>query len=238
MSEQIQLQRAPEEQSELRCPQCGALNLPNAQWCGQCLARFVAPEPPAAAPAPETSARHATQTATAAPPSEARRSGAFVVDDQGVGWTCPRCEARVSLDEPACSVCGATLADVLRPSEPPRPERDPNNTALYSLFLPGAGHAYLGLWGQAAARALVSLWVMGVMAMTAAQTGWGVLPMLFGLMSVGLWGVTAHDAYREARRESDSVLLKQRHFLFLVMAILALMMMALVVGGLQARAAQ
>jgi hypothetical protein len=134
-------------------------------------------------------------------------------------------------------VCGATLADLLRPEPPERPARDPGTAALISLAFPGAGHAYLGLWGQALARAIISVWVISVALYTAvvgAQGAAGAIPAVFGLAAFALWVVAAHDAYREAGGERGSVLLKPRYFLYLVLGLLLLLLGLIVIGSLGA----
>jgi hypothetical protein len=198
----------------VRCPGCGALNPRLAQWCGQCLARF------------ESAVDDATPT-NPPPASPASRSAspdrpAFRVSKDGVTWTCRLCETENPLESSVCSACSAPLAATLRPPEPTGPIRDPNTAALLSLFLPGAGHAYVGLWGQAAARAITSFWVLSVALVSALQQGPAAMPVVFGLVSFGLWAVTAHDAYRESRRERASVLLGDRSFLWLVLGLLVL----------------
>lgn len=135
-----------------------------------------------------------------------------------------------------CSVCGAALAATLREPEPERNERDPGKVALLSLFLPGAGHAYLGLWGQAIARAITSIWVLFVMLATGVQQGLSApMPVLFALASFGLWAATAHDAYREAVGDSRAVLLRGRTFLYVVLGLIALSVVMVFVTALGAR---
>ncbi len=275
----------------IRCPGCGGLNPAAAEWCGQCLRRFVAPPPPESA-APEPAgpeldgadpprawvrelasdpdsliARAGAQllarppgsvgpgeaglddrpststpapTALAAPPAAAigTRRGAFKVTEHGVVWVCPRCESETSIDLQTCEVCGTPFADLARPPEPERSPRDPGTAALYSLFLPGAGHAYLGLWGQAIARAMVSMWVVGVVIIAGIQRGVSgsiLIAVAFGIVAFGLWGAAAHDAYREARREPDQVLLKGKMFMYLVLGLLLLLVALMVPAVLQVR---
>lgn len=245
-----------------RCPHCGGSNPVNAEWCGQCLERFVEPEPepvpeaiaeaPAAVQGAEEDmalAAGASAAATAAPtdataaqtpppPTAAvgTKHGAFTVREQGVVWTCDRCETENPLDTPICEVCGTSFAEVMRPKVE-RPERDPGTAALVSLFFPGAGHAYLGLWGQGIARGVLSLWVLFVVLVSVLQkgSGSGLIAATFGLVAFGLWAAAAHDAYREARHEESAVLLKGKVFLYLVLGLLALLMALLVGAGLSGR---
>jgi hypothetical protein len=111
--------------------------------------------------------------------------------------------------------------------------------ALLSLLLPGAGHAYVGLWAQAASRAVISVWVIFVVVISifaGGQANSTLMAAVFGTVAVGLWAVGAHDAYREARDESRLVLLKGRVFFWLVLALLMLLFIMMVITGLQAQA--
>ena len=245
-----------------RCPHCGGSNPVNAEWCGQCLQRFVEPEPEpvpeamaegpasvqgaegdvalaagavaAATPAPADAA-----AAQAPPPPTAAvgtQHGAFTVREQGVVWTCDRCETENPLDVPVCAVCGTSFAEVMRPTQE-RPERDPGTAAMVSLFFPGAGHAYIGMWGQAVARGVLSLWVLFVVLVSVLQkgAGSGLIAVVFGLVAFALWAAAAHDAYREAQHQESQVLLKGKVFLYLVLGLLGLLMVLLVGAGLAGR---
>ncbi len=241
-----------------RCSHCGGLNAVTADWCGQCLERFTPKPAPvdAAPPAPVEGQFLAPQapgsTLTAPQPSNAEATstepppaaavgttrGAFTVREHGVVWTCSRCDTENPLDSQICSVCGTSFAEVVRPKVE-RPERDPGTAALVSLFLPGAGHGYLGLWGQAVARAVLSLWVIFVVVISLLQRGQAgstLISGVFGLAATGLWAVAAHDAYREARNEQSLVLLKGKGFLYVVLGLLVLLLVLLMSSGLRARA--
>ncbi|HEV3472578.1 MAG TPA: hypothetical protein VG408_05155, partial [Actinomycetota bacterium] len=160
--------------------------------------------------------------------------GAFNVTGEGITWVCARCETENPLDAQICSVCGAAFADTVHP---PRtvPDRDPNTVAMYSLFFPGAGHWYLELKGQAIARGVLSTWVV-LIALIGAIQGSLSLAIPFAVAAFALWGLAAHDAYREARRESSQVILKGRTFVYVVLGLLLLMVILLVSVGLRARA--
>jgi len=182
----------------------------------------------------EKASSSASEAAAAAVKPGAR--GAFTVTDEGITWTCIRCDTRNPLEAAICSVCGTTFADIVRPPVD-RPERDPNLAAMISLFLPGAGHAYVGLWGQGIARAVIQLWIGSVVILSLVAGGRanaGAVAIVFGLVGTLLWGISAHDAFREARGEPALVLLKGRFFLYLVLGLLMLLFVMLVGAGLQA----
>lgn len=245
-----------------RCPRCGGLNSLNAEWCGQCFQRFTpdrsglepsskqsvaagVPVPPtgplrgdaiAGVPAPP-GAGGVARAATSRPNRGLGSThGAFAVREQGVVWRCSRCDTENPLDQRACSVCGTTFAQVVSPKEE-RPERDPGMAALLSLCFPGAGHGYLGLWGQAVARGVLSLWVGSVVLVSLLQRGAGTSPtvgVLFAVAATCLWIVSAHDAYREARHEAGSVLLKGRVFLYLVLGLLVMLLVLVAASAMRA----
>ena len=229
---------APAPREGRRCPRCRALNPASAPWCGQCL------EPLGSEGAGETNTEPAAgvpQGAAAPSRSESSRaggSGVFGVGPEGITWTCRVCDSVNPFELRTCSVCGATLAATLREPEQERPERDPGKTALMSLFLPGAGHAYLGLWGQAVARAVTSLWVLFVLLATALEQGLAApTPVIFGIASFGLWAVAAHDAYREAQHQPGAVLLKGRAFFYAVLGLIGLSIVMVLVTAMSVRSA-
>lgn len=152
--------------------------------------------------------------------------------ERGVVWTCPRCETQNPLDVQACTVCGTTFAEAVKGPEPERPQRDPGTAALVSLFLPGAGHGYLGLWPQAVARAVISAWVV-LTALLGAIQGTIPITLVFGLAAVALWVLAAHDAYREAQGDPASAILKGRLFMYVVMGLLGMLFVMLVATAMQ-----
>ena len=263
---------APPELQAIRCPKCEGLNRAGAQWCGQCLERFVPPKPleipggsadggPPPPPPPPGHSRPeaallselvaneplgtepaqpgAARTASAASYSSHSADGkAFLVGADGISWACKHCETVNSIETETCSVCGMSFADLLRPPGPDKPKRDPNTVALISLFWPGAGHGYIGEWGQAIARAVVSLWVLIVTGVSLVQSGVGAMATIFGGVAFGLWAVAAHDAFQEASNAPGRVILRPKYFLWLVLGLLVLLMGMLTVQGLQANAAR
>ncbi len=265
---------APPELEEVRCPKCGGLNRAGAEWCGQCLERFVPPKPleirggtagggPPPPPPPPGSlqpqallselsqiessteptlsemppSNESSPNTTAASPQSQADGKAFLVGKDGISWTCKHCETQNSIETDHCSVCGMSFADLLRAAAPDRPKRDPNTVALISLFWPGAGHGYIGQWGQAIVRAVVSLLLLVVAGLSFAQAGLGAMAATFTGISFLFWAVTVHDSFQESSNAPSKVVLKGRSMLWLVMGILALLMVMLVVEGLQASAA-
>lgn len=171
------------------------------------------------------------------PPETPVQRGAFTVAGDGITWTCRGCDATNDLSASGCAVCGTPFAEVLKDPAPEPPARDPGTAALISLFFPGAGHAYLGHWGQAIARGAVSAWVGLVVLFAALQGGPGAMPTLlaFGVAAFCLWAVSAHDSYRAAAGEDSAALLKNKHFLFLVLGLLGMQIGLLFLGALTAR---
>ena len=176
-----------------------------------------------------------------APSGEARRAvarGAFIVDGETVTWRCETCDAVNPLSAHLCAVCAAPFSQIAKEPEPEGPERDPGTAALVSVFFPGAGHAYLGDWGGAIARAVLSLWVSFVFLFSAFQRDVpGTLPIAitFGFSTLVLWLVSAHDAFRSASGYGHLVLLKGRRFLFTTVGLLGVMMLMMVASALSAQ---
>jgi ribosomal protein L40E len=169
----------------------------------------------------------------AEPAREVKRHGAFAVAGRDISWTCDRCDTDNELAAQICRVCGSGFGDIVRPA-PERIQRDPNTVALISLFFPGAGHAYLGMWSQAIARAAMSTWVLAVVLVASLQRGVpgaGAIVALFGVTAFALWGVAAHDAYREASDEPHAVVLRPRMFLYVTIALLFLLFTSLMIAG-------
>jgi hypothetical protein len=170
---------------------------------------------------------HSASTVTKEPEPEVEAviegdKGVIEVKGKEITWTCSRCENVNGFEHNTCEVCGASFAEVIKEPSEPAPERNPNAVALLSLLFPGAGHAYIGMYGQAIARGVISLWVV-VTAIFAAAQGASqsmALAVVFGIVFVGLWGVSAHDAYREASHQKSAVLLRDKLFLYLVLGLL------------------
>jgi hypothetical protein len=192
--------------------------------------------------APEAPAEPAT--AAGDPPAPAPRNtasassdaSAFTVTAEGITWKCPACETPNPIESNVCSVCGTTFSQMVHP-EPEPANKDPNTAALISLFFPGAGHAYLGMWSEAIARGIVSTWAVAVAliaAFSAEQASGRLITILFGFVAFALWGIAAHDAYRSARREKHRVILKGRGFLYLVLGLLGVLLLIVVGSALNA----
>jgi hypothetical protein len=234
-------------QAPLRCASCGGLNPPTASWCGQCLTRFDQPaatppkagEPPAPPDTTTEAPRADDPTRERRPPAAGLAAASdvpFQVTEDGITWACSVCGTVNDFELLDCEVCGAPFAKTVLPEEE-KPQRDPNMAALASLLLPGAGHAYIGHWGQAIARGVISLWAIMVVFVAALQRGAAssnLVMVVFGIVATGLWGVGAHDAYREARGEKSLVILKGKAFFYLVLGLILLLIMLLMSAALKA----
>lgn len=109
-----------------RCPRCGALARPDAQWCTLCYADLRPPVPvaeptPAASYAvPEITTAAVLDPLTAPlalldpapeqPPSE-QPSEQPPPETESVSWPCSRCGSRVPLDAANCLRCGAPFLE-------------------------------------------------------------------------------------------------------------------------------
>jgi hypothetical protein len=196
---------------------------------GRAATQIPAPASPQQTP-PET-----TPAKTPPPEAVGTERGAFKVTPEGIVWTCKSCDTENPIALQACSVCGTQFANTLRDEKTERVERDPGTVAMFSLFMPGAGHAYMGMWGQAIARGILQIWVLFTTLMGALQKGGSsVIVMVFGMASVALWVLAAHDAYREATHEPKAVILKGRAFMYVVLGLLMLLIVLLMGAGLKA----
>ena len=242
----------------MRCPHCGGLNPRDAQWCGQCLTSFAAepvlagrvaattgpqqggsvlapppPGPTAGVPAPSvTTGSNGSGHATADGLPEN-----FKVTESGITWICRMCETENPLAVGTCSVCTSSFAQTLKEPDEGVIKRDPGTVTLMSLFFPGAGHAYLGLWPQAIARGVIGALVVLVTILGAIAPGSSSKPLaiVFFMVSFGWWVLSAHDAYREATGRRYAVILKDRGFLFVVLGILLLLTAMVIVTLAAAR---
>ncbi len=131
------------------------------------------------------------------------------------------------LDNQACTVCGTAFSRLVEPpKESQRPERDPGVTTLVSFAFPGAGHAYLKMWGQAITRATLGIWLILVVFISGIQKGVpgsAAIAVIFGLATFGLWAVSAHDAFQEASGKPGAVLLSGKVVLYGVLGLLGLL---------------
>jgi hypothetical protein len=177
---------------------------------------------------------HSPVERMSAPPGVKTTRGPFTVSEQGVTWTCATCGSVNAMESEICSACGSTLHRTLSPGDGgPRKQRDPRLTAMVSLAYPGVGHAYLGMWGQAIARITIATWMLAavIAGLSVEAAGARVLAVVFVLIAFGMWGVSAHDAFREAQNQQRLTILKGRAFLYLVVGLLALLFLQLFLGA-------
>lgn len=107
------------------CPNCGATNLAEAEWCGQCYQRLGASTPE---PAPLPTSAAAART-----------------------WRCRLCGETNALELDACSVCGTSVFDALGE----RSAKAPPQIALVSSIVPGLGLGRVGMPGEGVITALL-----------------------------------------------------------------------------------
>ncbi len=115
---------------------------------------------------------------------------------------------------------------------------DPTRAVVFSLLLPGAGHAYVGDWGGAIGRAILSIWVVTTTLALVFQKdlpGSIALAAIFGLTSVFLWLVAAHDAYQAAQWKDSRAILRGRRYLVLTGVLLGVLVFGLFIVTIGAR---
>lgn len=208
---------------ERRCPDCGALAAPDAEWCGQCLRSLAEPEPEPAAAA-TTNARVAER---------GRREPAEGSAGQGAPaptWPCPACGNANALELDVCAVCGTTFASLMRQDET-APGVHPKDALSASLLFPGLGHRKVGrgldglargvLFGVLAAMA-ATVYVSGV----GSAAGFGVFTLFLGTALLVYFG-SAWEAYHMA--DGGRAIVSSRALLWATVAVIlaSVMMLAL-----------
>jgi hypothetical protein len=128
------MQTGPGPGADRRCPDCGALASPDAEWCGQCLRSFAEPE---TQPAPEPAPQHVAVAAGRAEPAPGDLATPAPI------WPCPACGNENPIELDACAVCGTTFATLMRQDDAP-PQVDPSHALKASLLFPGLGHRKVG----------------------------------------------------------------------------------------------
>jgi hypothetical protein len=177
-----------------RCPDCGALASPDAEWCGQCFRPLVEPVP-ASMPAPGQAPQHVAVAAAPADAAPADRPAPVPV------WPCPACGNDNAIELDACAVCGTTFASLMRQDDAP-PKVDPTEALKASLLFPGLGHRKVGRGLDGLARGVLFA-VLAAMAATMFISGvttsgtFGVFALFLGAALLVYVG-SAFEAYRLA----------------------------------------
>ena len=194
------------------CPVCGASNPAGADWCGQCFARFDEPQKAMVSEmASGVKSPHAVATThTAAAPA----------------WTCELCETENSMDHDECVTCGASMFDTFGDRDI---AVDPGQAALWSL-VPGLGLAKAGqgLLGLSAGLLIGMALAAGALFLSSGSTAIGVVLTLTG---IGVWAISAHDAYRFALGDAKGTFLRPRVLTVIAGGVLGLMALALVLAS-------
>jgi ribosomal protein L40E len=177
----------------VRCPRCGAGNPSDAEWCGQCLARFGATDADAS-------------DAAVATPEVGREGGSLM-------WTCPACEATNPIDSGACGRCGSAFTSFFAQPQKAAVRSVPSGRAVaLSAVLPGLGHWALGRAGAGVARAILYVWTLGLSILLLARppvAGRAVVRMVgivFVLAAAGVWLVSMLETMRLADGDERPVL--------------------------------
>ena len=177
-----------------RCPDCGALAGPDAEWCGQCF-RSLVESPPAPELAAEPAPRHAVVAAASAESATGERLARAPV------WPCPACGNENPIELDACAVCGTSFATLMRRDDVPPPV-DPTDALKASLLFPGLGHRKVGRSLDGLARGVLFS-VLASMAATIFASGVntsgtiGVFALFLGAALLVYVG-SALEAYRLA----------------------------------------
>ena len=212
---------------ERRCPDCGALASPEAEWCGQCFRPFAEREPE---PQPAT--------VGVAAPQDGGTVEAGAGGDQGRSssrpaptWPCPVCANENALELDACAVCGATFASLMRQDEAP-PQVASKDALSASLLFPGLGHRKVGRGLDGLARGVLFV-VLAAMAATVLVSRVDSVGMI-GILAMFLGGAlavylgSAWEAYHIA--DGGRPLVSSRALLWATVVVIMVSVMLLAVS--------
>jgi hypothetical protein len=148
-------------------------------------------------------------------------------------WVCPTCGTENPLDASTCSSCGTSFGKLFVEPAARRPLPPPGRAATLSLAFPGLGHATAGRVAEGLARAIVFAYMVGTgLAILILGGGSGILlplTVMSLLAAVGLYGVTAIDAYRLA--SGDDQILSTRTLLYAGVGMMLLTLVVLAISG-------
>lgn len=192
---------------ERRCGTCGALVVPDAEWCGQCFASLREPEPE---PEPDPPTPTPTRTTPETPQGEERRAPY---------WPCALCGAENPLDAGSCMTCGTPFAQMMR-AEQNRPEVDADTVFRRSLLFPGLGHRAVGRGMDGLARGVLFA-ISAAMAILTGITAKGLLTtivfVVFVLAAIAVYVGSAIESRNLAR--GGGLLVSSRTLLWILVGL-------------------
>ena len=203
---------------ESRCPNCNALVVADAAWCGQCLASLEAPPGREPEWIPELEPDAFTETPLlsiapgVAPSDEADRSerGPLPV------WECPKCGTENPFDGEVCSACGTPFGRLFQ--EPKEVTVISPRDAAFAGLIPGMGHYKMGLHADGVVRMFVALGcvlVLGLFAFAASGRASAAITVLFaGMTGLCVWE-SAYDSFRLASKDRELISAVQLIWVFL-----------------------
>jgi ribosomal protein L40E len=207
-----------------RCPACGGLVSPEAEWCGQCLTPL------------DATAEGGDDVKERAVPAPGVRTTGIRSDAGRLVWTCPTCEAVNPLEASACATCGTPFGRLFEEPERRDPV-DPGRAKMFSLLFPGFGHVAVGRVAEGMARTVVFGFAL-VMAVTLPVGARGFslgsfLPLFLAsaLATVTIYVVSAIDAGRAAAGRAQ--ILSARMLLFGAIGLVILATMGVMLAGSQ-----
>ncbi len=192
---------------ERRCPTCGGLVSPDAEWCGQCFSPLPRPDDSTA----RTSTDPGAPSAEALEAATATAIGGLEVEEGRPTWVCPVCDERNPIEAADCPTCGTPFTRLFE-AQDERPDMEPQTAVVWSMALPGLGHWKLGYRADAIARIVMFSWAFGALiVLLVSRFGKGGLGptmplfLLFLGSSVAIYVLSAIDAYRIASGEAPLV---------------------------------
>jgi hypothetical protein len=206
-----------------RCKNCGALATSDAEWCGQCFASLVEPEPIPEPSPPEPVAEPSPSPAPVGEPTAAAASSPEPTPEVALKpvptWRCPTCGEDNVIELDVCAVCGTSFADMMR-QDVHRPDVDPKDALVRSLIFPGLGHRLLGYPIEGIARGALFA-MLAAMTVLVFLTGVrsGVLRsalILFLVMALAVYVGSAYEAHRMA--EGGGLLVQGKQLMWITVA--------------------
>jgi DNA-directed RNA polymerase subunit RPC12/RpoP len=144
---------SPGPKDEIRCPSCGALVTPDAEWCGQCFTPLKTADVPSEERAAKIGLKVTHEPAVAESGAPAERADAPAAGDgkPRLTWPCPMCELDNEIETNHCVRCGTPFSALMKADERPV-HIEPKDAVKASLIYPGLGHRKAGHGADGVAR--------------------------------------------------------------------------------------
>ncbi|MEA2520610.1 MAG: hypothetical protein QOI81_256 [Actinomycetota bacterium] len=215
----------PGPKDDIRCPSCGALVTPDAEWCGQCFTPLKAASVPRGELAAKIGLKVTHEPSAAEPgvpnePADAPQDGGA---KPHLTWPCPVCELDNEIEMNFCARCGTPFSALMKADEQPV-HIEPMDAVKASLIFPGLGHRKAGRGADGVARGTLfalSLILLVVVVLSGVHSsGQDVMVLLYLSTTLLVYLGSAAEAYRIA--VGGPPLVSSRTLLWLTVGLLIL----------------